>query len=403
MNKTEQVISVSDLSRKIRNLLEDSLPMLWVEGEISNFKQHSSGHRYFTLKDQKAQIACVMWRTRKTPGFTIQDGLSIRLYGKVTVWEQGGRYQFDVQSAMPVGIGDLQAAFDALKEKLSEEGLFNLNNKKPLPYFPSRIGVATSPTGAAIRDIVWGFKKRYPVADVILLPVAVQGAGAASEIAAAIETFNRLSVVDVIIIGRGGGSLEDLWAFNEEVVIRAVAASEIPIVSAVGHEVDISLSDLAADVRAPTPTAVASLVVPDKDDLKKALEERSFTLNTSVVRVLSLWRERVNSIAMGYGFKRITGRIGDERQRLDDVSRRLSKNLNRQVMDYGKSFESVKSRLRALSPESVMERGYCVARRQDDVIVRTSNQVKSGEELKLQLSKGGFAAYVLEVWQDVKK
>jgi len=403
LNKTEQVISVSDLSRKIRNLLEDSLPMLWVEGEISNFKQHSSGHRYFTLKDQKAQIACVMWRTRKTPGFTIQDGLSIRLYGKVTVWEQGGRYQFDVQSAMPVGIGDLQAAFDALKEKLSEEGLFNLNNKKPLPYFPSRIGVATSPTGAAIRDIVWGFKKRYPVADVILLPVAVQGAGAASEIAAAIETFNRLSVVDVIIIGRGGGSLEDLWAFNEEVVIRAVAASEIPIVSAVGHEVDISLSDLAADVRAPTPTAVASLVVPDKDDLKKALEERSFTLNTSVVRVLSLWRERVNSIAMGYGFKRITGRIGDERQRLDDVSRRLSKNLNRQVMDYGKSFESVKSRLRALSPESVMERGYCVARRQDDVIVRTSNQVKSGEELKLQLSKGGFAAYVLEVWQDVKK
>ncbi|MBT3232202.1 MAG: exodeoxyribonuclease VII large subunit [Calditrichaeota bacterium] len=403
MNKTDQVLSVSDLSRQIRGLLEDSLPLLWVEGEISNFKQHSSGHRYFTLKDKKAQIACVMWRTRKTPGFNLQDGLSIRLYGKVSVWEQGGRYQFDVQSAMPVGIGDLQAAFDALKVKLSQEGLFDLNLKKPLPYFPSKIGIATSPTGAAIRDIVWGFSKRYPPADLILLPVAVQGAGASIEIANAIDTFNKYGNVDVIIIGRGGGSLEDLWAFNEEVVVRAIASSDIPIVSAVGHEVDISLSDLAADVRSPTPTAAASLVVPDKEDLKKALSERSATLRNSLSRMISLWRERVNSIAGGYGFRRIAGRIGDERQRLDDLSRRLDINLKRHIMDFRKSFESIKNRIRVLSPESVMERGYCVARRQDDVILRTSDQVKSGEELKLQLSKGGFAAYVLEVWQDVKK
>ena len=403
MNTPDHVLSVSDLNRKIRNLLEDSLPLLWVEGEISNFKLHSSGHRYFTLKDKGAQIACVMWRTRNTPGFTLQDGLSIRLYGKVTVWDQGGRYQFDVQSAMPVGIGDLQAAFEALKEKLASEGLFDLARKKPLPFFPSSIGIVTSPTGAAIRDIVWGFSKRHSPADLILLPVAVQGEGAAREIAAAIDTFNKLGIVDVIIIGRGGGSLEDLWAFNEEIVVRAVAASNIPIVSAVGHEVDVSLSDLAADVRSPTPTAVASLVTPDKEELKKALREKSVALYNSIYRMLSLWRERLLSLVSGYGFRRIAGRIGDERQRLDEISRRLDINLNRQMTDFRKSFESLKARIRALSPESVMERGYCVARRQDGVIVRSSGQIKSGEELKLQLFKGGFAAYVLEVWQDVKK
>jgi len=402
LKTTEDILTVSQLSRRIRRLIEDGLPFLWIEGEISNFKRHSSGHRYFTLKDSEAQIACVMWRTRRAPGIELTDGLSVRVYGKVTVWEQGGRYQFDVQSVLPVGLGDLQAAFEALKRKLAAEGLFDQARKKQLPRFPAAIGIVTSLTGAAIRDIVWGFNKRYPPADLYLIPVAVQGEGSAEQIAAAIESFNRLNFVDVIVIGRGGGSLEDLWAFNEEPVVRAVADSRLPIVSAVGHEVDVTLSDLAADLRAPTPTAASGLVVPDRDELKKNLNEWSGAFTRMLKRTISLWRERVQALIRGYGFRRVEGRIGEERMRLDELTRRMEFGLTRRFDDYTKQLESFRLQLSALSPDAVLKRGFCVAKRQDGVIVRRSDQVKVGEELNLKFSKGGSAAYVLEVWSHAK-
>ncbi len=396
MNPAEKVYSVSELTRKIRNLIEDSLPVLWVEGEISNYKLHSSGHRYFTLKDKDAQLNCVMWRTAKPPVVKMEDGLSIRAYGSVTLWEKGGRYQLVVSSVLPVGVGDLQAAFEALKRKLAEEGLFRIERKRPLPEFPERIGIITSPTGAAIRDLVWGFKKRFRGVELLLAPVAVQGEGSAEQIAAAIEMFNRLKLADVIIIGRGGGSLEDLWSFNEEIVVRAIVGSEIPVVAAIGHEIDVTLSDLAADLRSPTPTAAASLVVKDRVELLKNLNERKRRLSLSLERSIKIWRERVDSFSERYGFKRITHRITEERLRIDDYQKGFTRSLESKFNEASLNLTAIQKRLTALSPNSILNRGYCLARK-GELIIRESSQVKPGEEIDLRFSRGSAVVYTLEV------
>lgn len=400
MKRIEEIYSVSRLTRAIRNLLEDGLPTLWVEGEISNFKLHGSGHRYFTLKDAESQIACVMWRTRRPPGFNLEDGLQVRVYGKVTVWEQGGRYQLDVTSILPAGVGTLQAAFEALKQKLAQEGLFDVALKKQLPRFPTAIGIATSPTGAAIRDLVWGFSTRYPAAELFLIPVAVQGEGAAEQISEAIREYNRLNLVDVIVIGRGGGSLEDLWAFNEEIVVRSVAASRIPVVSAVGHEVDVTLSDLAADLRAPTPTAAAGLVVPDREELIANLNERRMAFVRILTRNISLWRERIQAAASSYGFQRVPGRISEERLRLEEQNRRMELSLSQIIYLKRKSIDALKLQLAALSPDAVLNRGYCVARSTDGTVVRDSSVLHVNDELKLRFQKGSVVTLVKEVWQN---
>lgn len=402
MKPNQDILSVSELSRRIRQLLEDGIPLVWVEGEISNYKQHSSGHRYFTLKDSDAQIACVMWRTRRKPDFDLCDGISLRVFGNVTVWEKGGRYQLDVQVVMPVGKGDLQAAFEELKNRLNKEGLFDQERKKSLPRFPSAIGIATSPTGAAVRDLIWGFKTRYPPAELYLVPVAVQGQGAAEQIAAAIETFNRLNIVDLIIIGRGGGSLEDLWAFNEEIVVRAIAASMLPVVSAVGHEVDLTLSDLAADVRAPTPTAAAGLVVPDRADLSDILAERSTAFHRSIMRNISLWKERIGAVTRAYGFRRVESRIGEERRRLDEIESRFARGVHQRYRDSMNKLNAVRLQLSALSPDAVLKRGFCIAQQQNEALVRSYSELSIGEEISLRFHTGGAAANILEVWKDDK-
>jgi len=399
---SQDIFSVSSLTRKIRQLLDDSLPNVWVEGEVSNYTLHSSGHHYFTLKDRQAQISCVMWRTRTTPRVALSEGDSIRAYGKVTVWERGGRYQLDVQSVQPIGIGELQAEFEKLKKRLAAEGFFDQSRKKTLPPFPTAVGIVTSPTGAAIRDITWGFGTRFPPAQLYLFPVKVQGHGSAIEIARAIKLLNEAKIVDVIVIGRGGGSLEDLWAFNEEVVIRAIAESQLPIVSAVGHEVDVTLSDLAADVRAPTPTAAANLVVPDKTDLIQSINNRKTRILRSISNQISLWNERINAIRTGYAFRSIAGRVGEERLRMMEIAEVIEKSLKRLIANRRTLLTAIKDRLSALSPQGVLDRGYSLTKRLDGKIVKDSAQISAGEELKLSFARGGSAIYVLEVWQNDK-
>ncbi len=263
MTTEKQVLSVSDITRQIKNSLELRFPRVWIQGEISNFKRHTSGHLYFTLKDEGAQISATMWRSRAgTLLFGPEDGMKVIARGGITVYPPRGSYQIDVDQLTPLGVGELQIAFERLKQKLVAEGLFDEGRKRPLPELPSRIGIITSETGAALHDIRTVLNRRFPAIEVLLIPVRVQGPGAAEEIASAVKDMNRYGKIDVMIVGRGGGSLEDLWAFNEEIVARAIYASEIPVVSAVGHEIDFTIADFVADLRAPTPSAAAEMVVP---------------------------------------------------------------------------------------------------------------------------------------------
>src|SRR5947209_3723449 len=277
--KTAKVLSVAELTRSIRGVLETRFDAVWVYGEISNYKQHPSGHQYFTLKDQRAQISCVIWRDaipRKTSGQPLADGTQIQVYGKVTVFEARGQYQLSVQILQPRGLGVLQAKFEALKRKLEAEGLFAPERKRPLPAFPRRIGIVTSPSGAAIRDMLNVLQRRAPWLQILINPVRVQGTGAAQEIAVAIRELatpnEAFAPVDLIVVTRGGGSIEDLWEFNEEIVARAIFHSAVPIVSAVGHEIDFTICDFVADLRAPTPSAAAELIVPDVIDLQRRID-----------------------------------------------------------------------------------------------------------------------------------
>ena len=270
----KKVYTVSEITSAVKYLIEESFPFIWVKGEISNLKRHSSGHYYFTLKDNLAQISCVMWKWRNIlMNFILEDGMEVIVGGSLTVYEKQGKYQLDAETIHPIGIGELQLAFEKLKSKLHSEGLFDEKYKKPLPKFPWRIGVVTSPTGAAIQDILSVIGRRFPQVQIIINPVRVQGDGAASEISDAIKEFNEYDEIDLIIVCRGGGSLEDLWAFNEEIVARTIFDSKIPVLSAVGHEIDYSISDFAADKRAPTPSAAGEIAVFNKVEVETHIDE----------------------------------------------------------------------------------------------------------------------------------
>jgi exodeoxyribonuclease VII large subunit len=278
-----KIYTVSDLTTEIRTVLEDSFAGVWVEGELSNFRHHSSGHMYFTLKDQESQIRAVMFRQQNRQlKFRPQDGLAILMYGEISVYEPRGEYQIVGEYMEPRGIGALQLAFEQLKERLQAEGLFDDSRKRPIPMLPGRIGVITSPTGAAIRDILQVLRRRFAGVDVLIYPVTVQGDQAAPEIVEAIRELNRRGGLDVLIVARGGGSIEDLWAFNEEVVARAIAASKIPVISAVGHQVDYTIADFVADLRAPTPSAAAELVVSKTDELAQRLDDLQARMSGAV-------------------------------------------------------------------------------------------------------------------------
>lgn len=351
----KRILTVSQLTSLIRGVLEENFEHVWVEGEVSNLAMPASGHLYFTLKDAGAQIRCVMFRaSARALKFRPRDGMGLIVRGRITVYEQRGDYQFLVEYLEPRGVGALQLAFIQLKEKLAKEGLFAEEHKRPIPSLPQRIGVVTSATGAAIHDILNVLNRRFANVEVLIRPVKVQGEGAADEIAEAIIDFNRYGAVDVMIVGRGGGSLEDLWAFNEEKVARAVHRSRIPIISAVGHEIDFTIADFVADLRAPTPSAAAELVVKSKEELASKVEFLRHRLIQTLRRILADAGGELESLSRA--LRDPTVLLGHLSQRLDDIFVRLERAIAGDLKDRGRMLEALKNHLRLRNPALKVER-----------------------------------------------
>jgi len=367
------IYKVSELTSSIKLVLEDSFTNVWVEGEISNFKSPMSGHFYWTLKDDKSELKSVFFKgDNEKIKFEIKDGMHVICFGRISVYEKQGAYQLYVKKVEPKGVGALQLAFEQLKEKLFKEGLFDDACKKPIPKLPERIGIVTSSTGAAIRDILHVLKNRFANVEIVINPVRVQGEGAKEEIAGAIEDFNRLNNVDVIIVGRGGGSIEDLWAFNEEMVARAIYNSRVPIISAVGHEIDWTISDFVADLRAPTPSVAAELVIAKKSDLIEALDNIEKRLKSFPLDVLNEYE-----------------------QRLDDIEEGLILRFKHYVELKEGGFKLVFEKLEMLSPLGVLKRGYSITfRHPGGRVVKDAGEVKKGDMVETRVFKGHFRSKV---------
>ena len=417
-NNPEKIYSVGELNRLVKGVLEGAFAAFWLEGEVSNFRRPASGHMYFTLKDENAQIRAVYFRgSQRGLQFMPQSGMQVRVYGELTVYEPSGEYQVLVRRMEEGGQGALHARFEALKKALQAEGLFDSARKKPLPLLPQRIGVVTSATGAAFKDILNVIRRRFPNMQVVLAPVKVQGDGAAAEIAAAISRFNEYGRVDVMIVGRGGGSLEDLWCFNEEIVARAIAASRIPVISAVGHEIDYTIADFAADQRAPTPSAAAELVVGTKAEF----EERIGNYRQRLVRALRdevrHLRARLGVAAGSYVFREpgnlallyrqrlaaarqsmtraLDSRVVQTRQRLDESGMRLGHLVELRVRHARQRLQAHEGALRAMNPLAVLTRGYSITLDKQGQAVRSVAQVKPGEKVFTRLQDGEFESEVL--------
>ncbi len=434
------IYSVSGLTLEIRNLLESSFRELWVMGEVSNFRAAASGHLYFTLKDASAQLRAVCFRGQaRYLRFKPQDGISVIARGSLAVYAERGEYQLLVEYLEPAGRGALQLAFEQLKQKLAAEGLFDPAQKKPLPVLPRTIGVITSPIGAVIRDILRVLHRRFRNMNVLIYPVRVQGEGAAEEIAEGIAHFNHRAPVDVLILARGGGSLEDLWAFNEEVVARAIAASEIPVVSAVGHETDFTIADFVADLRAPTPSSAAELVVHRKQDFENELEHRVRRLQQVLRLKLSEGRQRLTELALHRVFQTLAARVAEKTQRVDELAARLHAGMTArltqaraqclsisagvarydfrqvislrrfQVEERNKALESLARRildgrlsnlerltgiLQERSPLVILSRGYSITRDIAGKVIHDASRVEAGSEISVRLARGELGASV---------
>jgi exodeoxyribonuclease VII large subunit len=390
----KNVITITELTRQIKFSLESSFPHVWVEGEISNFKQHTSGHLYFTLKDEGAQLSALMWRSRVANlTFQPEDGMKVIARGSITVYPPRGNYQLDVDQIQPLGLGELQLAFERLKQKLDREGLFDAEHKKPIPEFPECIGLVTSETGAALQDIRSVLSRRHPSVEVVLAPVRVQGAGAAEEIADAIKYLNHYGGIDVLIVGRGGGSLEDLWAFNEEVVARAIYASKIPIISAVGHEIDFSIADFVADLRAPTPSVAAELVVRDRSELLEDIGNLCYTMRGALDNQLSGLREQTASLVTSYSFNRPKDLVREFSQRVDELERSLGISFTHTAQIVRQKYNSLQRQLQALNPGGVLKRGYAIVRKEGR-IVSSADLLGYGDEADLQFHDGTIGVKV---------
>lgn len=389
-------LTVSQVNRLVKNLLDDSFSVLAVEGELSNYVHHSSGHRYFTLKDQSSQLRCVMFRwAAEKLDFRPMDGAKLLAVGNLTVYEAAGQYQLNVVRLQPLGRGDLLARLEELKNRLAAEGVFA--RKRPIPQYPSAVGVVTSPTGAAVRDIISILGRRAPHVRVIVRPTLVQGDGAAEDIVRAVAEFNRLGLADVLIVGRGGGSIEDLWCFNEEPVARALATSDIPVISAVGHETDVTLADFAADLRAPTPSAAAELAVRDSAELRQTLESARALLRRSMLTRIDDLAARTATVQKALEPERFVRNLMTRGQRIDDLSARLKNAVLLAVSRRGASFDALASRLLAMNPESVLARGYAIVSRGDDGRIVTDEAMTiPGDDIRIRLARGGLRAEVRE-------
>ncbi len=387
-----RVYTVSDINRYLRNIISRDILLsgLMVRGEISNYKNHYSGHMYFTLKDESSLIKCVMFRTHNCQlKFMPENGMRVIVGGYISVFERDGQYQLYAESMQPDGVGALHMAFEQLKQKLEKEGLFDRRFKKPLPRLPRYVGVVTSSTGSVIKDIINVMGRRYPNINIKVYPVAVQGEGAAKQISKAIDRFNELKCVDVIILARGGGSLEELWAFNEEVVARSIFKSHIPVVSAVGHETDYTIADFVADERAPTPSAAAEIVAPDKESLKNELNNLVYRLAKSLNHNLIIQRNRLSRVTESTAFKQPYDRVYQERMRIDIYQKNLIRALQVNFSSYKSRFEVLAGKLDALSPLKIMSRGYSVVKNKENgKIVKSINDVYKGADLEINLMDG---------------
>ncbi len=390
--------SVSQITGQIQHTLEKGFSSVWVKGEISNLTRHSSGHWYFSLKDGGAQLGSVMFR-RQNEGvrFEPSHGMEITVHGRISVYPPQGRYQLVVDQMLPAGQGDLHLAFENLKKKLHAEGLFDPSRKQRLPSYPARIGIVTSPTGAAIRDMINILSRRFPLAEILLLPVKVQGDGAATEIAAAIDTFNNINECQVLLVGRGGGSLEDLWAFNEEVVARAIAQSKIPIVSAVGHETDTTISDFVADHRAPTPSAAAELVVPDQIELLRWFGQVEQSLQSNVRGRIDRYGQRLDAIAGSYALKRPELMIEQYIQRLDQFEDRSLRSTQDKITQLTARLDNLFVSVEALNPLHILDKGYAVISGPEGAVLRSIDEVSDGIELHMRLKDGEVSSIASKV------
>lgn len=399
---TDKIYTITQLTKELKELLEGSFSKIWVEGEISNYLKHSSGHRYFTLKDQGAQIKCVLWRWQgNSLYFEPQDGIKVKAFGQITIYEKSGQYQLVVSSLQPAGIGDLELAFQQLKKKLAAEGLFEQAHKQPIPRFPERIGVITSPTGAAIRDILNITKRRAPHIEIFLWPVAVQGEGAAAQLARAIRGFNKHKLVDLLIVGRGGGSLEDLWAFNEEEVARAIYESELPVISAVGHEIDFSISDFVADLRAPTPSAAAEMAVPDTIQLLERIDELQQSLVNEIESYLIESNRRLEEIGSRYGLKRPMEIITQRAQRRDELNRLIGLHIAHRMESLSTKSHAMFEKLEMVSPRGILKRGYAYVRHENLQSVRSFKQVALDDKLEIIFYEGGVESRVTRIKPEI--
>lgn len=435
-----RVWSVTELNARVRGMLEAEFRSIWVEGEISNYREAQSGHLYFTLKDESSQIRCVCFRNQaRLLKFRPEDGLHVTLRGQLSVYEQRGEYQIYVETLEPVGLGALQLAFDQLKQRLEAEGLFAADRKKPLPVLPGRIGIVTSPAGAAVRDILRILRRRYPNACALVYPVRVQGDGAAQDVVEALRFLNRKQLVDVVIVTRGGGSLEDLWAFNEESVARAISASTIPVISAVGHEQDFTISDFVADVRASTPSNAAEIVVRTRQDFDSHLLNTEQQLTQIIRYKLMVHHRRVHELATHPGFRQLEAMLRQRRQRLDESAAQLAGLLRVRLQDARRRFQSaaacvaafdLRARIAALraragqrsselfarmdallaarrrqlerfatqlderSPLRILDRGYAVVYDATGNVVRDADAVQVNDEVSIRVRSGRLAARV---------
>lgn len=394
-----KIWTIAELTAEISRTLSDNdeLSSCWVSGEISNYKNHRpSGHWYFTLKDQTSSMKAVMFRGRaERVRFTPQDGMKVLVRGSVKVYERDGNIQLYVDEMQPSGVGALYLAFEQLKQRLSAEGLFDEERKKSIPRIPRRVGIVTSPTGAAIRDILKVMQRRYPNLSWVLAPAAVQGEQAPREVAQAIARLNKYGDIDVLIVGRGGGSLEELWAFNTEEVARAIAGSRIPVISAVGHETDITIADMVADLRAPTPSAAAELAVPVFHELRLGIESLHSRLQVGFESQIDRKRQKIAGLAASGPLSNPFWRIEQNRQRLDLLSTGLEQGMTRFVSDKNGILKLLATKLDLLSPLAILGRGYSLTYSQEGNILRSSTEAKVGEEVKVRLNEGSLTCKVM--------
>ncbi|MFH1845941.1 MAG: exodeoxyribonuclease VII large subunit [Candidatus Omnitrophota bacterium] len=407
MDQTK-IYKVSELTRDIRFILEDTFQGIWVEGEISNLKVYPSGHIYFSLKDAKGLLKCVLFRSRaQHTVFSPEDGLHVLCSGKISVYDKRGEYQLYVDKIEPRGRGALQLAFEQLKKKLYEEGLFAPEHKKPLPVLPQRIGVVTSSAGAAIRDIIQVAQRRYPNIEIVVAPVRVQGREAKKEIVHAIEMFNEYNrylkerneidrVIDIMIVTRGGGSLEDLWPFNEEIVARAIYCSDIPIVSAVGHEIDYTISDFIADMRAPTPSAAAEIVLPVKKELQNRIQEIRYRAHQTVKAKIERWEKAIETLRDSYVLKAPVNMFLQMKQQVDDLVKAADSSIKYMLQLRESCLDGASGKLKMLNPKGVLSRGYSITFK-DGKVVGWAKEVKRGDLIETRFAKGSVKSRVEEI------